>query len=145
MIGQHPKPLWGPLPFPKPKTWTLYSKMPSLDFPRPSQWVLTPVKLPFFKKLEKMNLFKMLDFQWIHFSRKRPWKRAALFAQPNCENKSFAPNHQIPSQCPIQRFLAMITNFCESLKKKKTKRWLFRNNKSSFGNILVSGTEEASF
>ena len=42
-----------------------------------SWWVLMHVKLPY-SKTRKMNLFKMLDFQRIHFS-KRPWKRATLF------------------------------------------------------------------
>ena len=42
----------------------------------------------------------MFDFQRIHFS-KKPWKQATLFAQPNCENKSFESDHQIPSQHPI--------------------------------------------
>ena len=32
MTGQHPKPLWGPLPFPKPKIWTLFSRMPFPEF-----------------------------------------------------------------------------------------------------------------
>ena len=63
------------------------------------------------QRLEKINLFKMLDFQRIHFSRKRPLKGATPFAQPSCENKSFEPDHQIPSQCPIQIFLTVITSF----------------------------------
>ena len=52
-----------------------------------------------------MNLSKMLDFQRIHFfSKKKALETCHHFAQPNCENKSFEPDHQIPSQCPIQRF-----------------------------------------
>ena len=61
----------------------------------------------------------MLDFQRIYFFRKRPWKRATPFAQLNCENKSFKPDHHILSQCPIRRFLTVITNFFGSLKSKK--------------------------
>ena len=71
----------------------------------------------------------MLDFQRIHFSRKRPLKGATSCAQPNCENKSFESDHQILSQCPIQGFLTVITSFFGSLKSKG--RWLFRNNKLS--------------
>ena len=69
----------------------------------------------------------MLDFQRIHFSRKGLENVPALFAQLNCESKSFEPDHQILSQCPIQRFLTVITHFFESLKSKR--RWLFKNNK----------------
>ena len=61
----------------------------------------------------------MLDFKRFHFSRKKPWKGATPFAQLNCENKSFVPNHQILSQCPIQRFLTVITNFLRALSKKE--------------------------
>ena len=39
-----------------------------------------------------------------------------LFVQPNCENKSFELDHQIPNQCLIRRFLTVITNFLGSLK-----------------------------
>ena len=60
---------------------------------------------------KKMNLFKMLDFQRIHFSRKKPLKGATPFCSTNCENKSFDPDHQVQSQCPIRRFLTVITNF----------------------------------
>ena len=97
------------------------------------------------QKLKKwwMNLFKMLDFQRTHFLKKRPWKCATFFAQSICADKSFESDHQIPSQHPIWGFLTVITNFFESLKSKG--RWLFRNNKSSFENVLVSGTKEASF
>ena len=102
--------------------------MPSFEFPNLSRWVLTLVKFSY-SGTTKMNLFKMLDFQRIHFFKKRPWKCATHFAQPNCENKSFEPDHQIPSHCPIRRFLTMITNFFGSLKSKR--RWLFRNNKLS--------------
>ena len=43
-------------------------------FPEPtslSRWVLTLVKLPY-SRTREMNLFKMLDFQRILVSRKRP-------------------------------------------------------------------------
>ena len=43
-----------------------------------------------------MNLFKMLDFQRIHiFKKKRVLETCHPFAQPNCENKSLEPDHQI--------------------------------------------------
>ena len=43
------------------------------------------------------------------------------FAQPICENKSFEPSHQIPSQCPILRFSNSDHQifFLEALSKKK--------------------------
>ena len=66
-----------------------------------------------------MNLFKMPDFQRIHFFQKMPWKRATPFAQPNCEDKSFEPDHQILSQCPIRRFLTVITNFLRAESQKR--------------------------
>ena len=40
------------------------------------------------------------------------------FAQSNCENKSFEPDHQIPSQCLIRRFLTVITIFLGALSQK---------------------------
>ena len=45
------------------------------------------------QRLEKMNLFKMLDFQRICFSRKRPWKCATFLFNQICENESFEPDH----------------------------------------------------
>ena len=65
-----------------------------------------------------------------------------LLAQSNCENKSLEPDHQISSQCPIQRFLSVITNFLGALSQKK-KDDLSGNNKSRFENIFVLGSEEA--
>ena len=61
----------------------------------------------------------MLDFQRIHFSKKKPWKHATPFAQLNYENKSFEPDHQILSQCLIRRFLTVITNFLGALSQKE--------------------------
>ena len=61
----------------------------------------------------------MLDFQRIHFSKKRPLECATPFVQPNCENKSSEPDHQIPNQYPIRRFLTVITNFLRPLSQKK--------------------------
>ena len=87
-------------------------------FLRPSRWVLTSVKLPY-SGTKKMDPFKMLDFQRIHLFQKRPWKCATFFAQSNCENKSFEPDHQILSQCPIRRFLTVITNFLGALSQKE--------------------------
>ena len=71
------------------------------------------------QETKKMNLFKMLDFQRIHFSKKAKKKRATPFAQPNCEDKSFEPNHQILSQCPIRRFLTVITSFLGASSQKE--------------------------
>ena len=66
-----------------------------------------------------------------------------LCAQPNCENKAFESDHQISNKCPIQRFSNSDHQFLGTLSKKEDD--FFRNNKSSFENILVSGAEEASF
>ena len=47
----------------------------------------------------------MLDFQKIHFfPKKKALETCHPFAQPSYENKSFEPDHQIPSQYPIRRF-----------------------------------------
>ena len=84
----------------------LVSECPPPEFSSLSRWVLTLVKLPY-SEITKMNLFKMLDFQRILFSKKK--KKGALetchlFAQLNCENKSVEPDHQILNKYPIRRF-----------------------------------------
>ena len=66
---------------------------------------------------QKWIFLKMLDFQRIYFS-KKPRKQATPFAQPNCGNKSFELDHQIPSRCPIRGFLTVITNFWRALSQK---------------------------
>ena len=71
----------------------------------------------------------MLDFQRIHFSKKKALEMHHFFAQPNCGNKSFELDHQISSKRPIRRFSNSDHQFFGSLKSKG--RWLFRNNKSS--------------
>ena len=73
------------------------------EFSSLPRWVLTHVKLSY-SGTTKMNLFKMLDFQRIHLSEKGLENVPSLFAQLNCESKSFEPDHQILSKCPIQRF-----------------------------------------
>ena len=90
-----------------------------------------------------MNLFKMLDFQRIHVSRKRPWKRTTSLLNQICENKSFESDNQISSKCPIREFLTVITNFLGALSKKKREDDFSGNNKSRFENIFVSNAEEA--
>ena len=76
MTEQHLNPLWGLLPSPKPKVWTPRSKMPSSSL---SWWVLMLVKLPY-SGTTKMNLFKMLDFQRIHFFQKKALELHRLLA-----------------------------------------------------------------
>ena len=76
------------------KSWTFYSRVSSPNFwvYHGRSWRLSNCHI---QRLEKMNLFKMLDFQRICFSRKRPWTR-----HPFCstkKEKSFEPNHQISS------------------------------------------------
>ena len=119
--------------------------MPSFEFPNLSRWVLTLVKLSYLET-KKMNPSKMLDFQRIHFSRKRPWKCAISLLNQICENKSFEPDHQISSKCLIRRFLTVITNFSGALsqKKRKNKKMTFREIINQDLKIfLVSGAEEA--
>ena len=122
MKSQQPGSIWSLLgflnPFQNRRIWTFYPIMHFLN-PRVyhgGSWHLSNCHI---QRLEKMNLFKMLYFQRVHFSRKRFWKRATLFAQPNCENKSFEPDHRIPSQYPIQRFLIVIINFLRALSQKE--------------------------
>ena len=72
----------------------------------------------------------MLDFQRIHFFKKRLWKCATSCAQPNCENKSFESDHQIPNQCPIRRFSNSDHQlFWGALSQKEDD--FFKNNKLS--------------
>ena len=72
-----------------------------------------------------------------------PWKHATLFAQPNCENKSFEPDHQIPSQCPIRRFSNSGHQFFLGALSKEKEDDFSGNNKSRFENIFVLSAEEA--
>ena len=69
-IGQHPKPLWGHLPFPKAKFWTLCSRMPSVEFPNLSRWVLTPVKLSYSRTKKKWIILRCLLFKEFIFLEK---------------------------------------------------------------------------
>ena len=69
--SKHLKPPWVPQFLPKSKNLNFLSNNAFLESPSLSRWVLTPVKLPY-SKTRKMNLFKMLDFQRILVSRKRP-------------------------------------------------------------------------
>ena len=76
-----------------------------------------------------MNLFKMLDFQRIHFSRKRPWKCALSLLNQIAEISLLSQIVRFQVNAPFEDFLIVITNFSGSLKSKG--RWLFRNNKLS--------------
>ena len=58
-------------PLPKSINLNLLFKSTFPKFLSLSRWVLTPVKLPY-SKTKKMNPFKMLDFQRIHFFQKGP-------------------------------------------------------------------------
>ena len=95
------------------------------------------------QRLKKMNLFKMLDFQIIHFSKKRPWKCTISLPNQIAEISLLIQIIRFRVNAPFRDFLTVITNFFESLKSKG--RWLFMNNKSSFENILILGVVEASF
>ena len=89
------------------------------------------VKLSY-SETTKMNLFKMLDFQKIHFF-KKPWKQATHFAQPNRGNKSFQARSSDFKSTPHLGISNSDHQFLGTLKKEMT---LFENNKSSFENIL---------
>ena len=76
------------------------------------------------REQQKWIFLRCLIFKEFIFLKKRPWKCAISFAQLNCGNKSFEPDHQILSQCPIRRFLTVISNFLGALSKKK--KMIFR-------------------
>ena len=85
-------------------------------------------------------------FKEFVFPEKRPWKRATSLLNQIYENKSFEPDHQISSKCPIQRFLTVITNFLGVLSQKRrtNKKMTFREiTNQDLKIFLVSGAEEA--
>ena len=82
-----------------------------------SRWVLMLVKLPYSKTRKKLILLRCSIFKEFIFLKKIV-EMGYLFAQPNCENKSFKPDHQISSKCPIQRFSNSDHQFCFTLKSK---------------------------
>ena len=103
--------------------------MTSPNFSSLSRWVLMLVKLSY-SGTTKMNLFKMLDFQRIHFSRKRPWKCATIsLLNQIVEISLLSQIIRFQVNAPFRNFLIVITNLFGSLKSKG--RWLFMNNKLS--------------
>ena len=126
--------------FQNQKIWTFYFKSAFPQISESTTVGLTPIKFPY-SRTRKINLFKMLNFQRIHFSRKRPWKRATLLLDPIVNLLSQIIRFQVDA--PFEDFLISDHQFFGSLKSKG--RWFFMNNKSSFENILVSGVVEASF
>ena len=93
MKGQRPDSIWSLYEvlylFWNQKMWTLCSKLPSPEFPSLSQLVLMPIKLAYPKTRKKWILLRCLIFKEFIFPEKRPWKRATLFAQLNCEKQIF--------------------------------------------------------
>ena len=86
----------------------------------------------------------MLDFQKIHFSRKKDLENVPPFLLNQIVEISLLSQiirFQVNAQ--FRDFLIVITNFFGALSQKE--RWLFMNNKSSFENTLVSGVVEALF
>ena len=72
----------------------------------------------------------MLDFQRIHFSRKRPWKCASIsLLNQIVEISLLSQIIRFQVNAPFRNFLIVITNLFGSLKSKG--RWLFMNNKLS--------------
>ena len=128
-------------PFQNQKIWTFYSRVPSPNFLvyHGGSWRLSNWHI---QRLEKMNLFKMLDFQRNYFSRKRHWKRATPL--PNKIVKINLLSQIIRFQVNAHSGISNSDHHFFGILKSK-RRWLFRNNKSSFENILVSSAEETSF
>ena len=60
----------------------------------------------------------MLDFQRIHFF-KRVLNVPPLLLNQIVKINLFELDHQILSQCPIRRFLTVITNFLGALSQKE--------------------------
>ena len=109
---KHLKPLWGPQTLPKPKNLNLLFKSSFPKLLSLSRWVLTSVKLAYSETRKKWIFLRCLIFKEFVFPEKA-LETCHLFARPNCKNKYFEPDHQIPSQFPIRRFLTVITNFWE--------------------------------
>ena len=65
-----------------------------------------------------MNLFKMLDFQRIYFSKKRPWKRAIYLLNQIVKISLLSQIIRFQVNAPFEDFLIVITNFFGSLKSK---------------------------
>ena len=53
---------------------------------------------------QKWIFLRYLIFKEFIFPKKKTLETCHLFAQLNCENKSFEPDHQILSQCPFGDF-----------------------------------------
>ena len=102
-IGQHQKHLWDPQTLPKSKNLNLLFKSAFPKFLSLSRWVLTPVKLSYSETRKKWIFLRCLIFKKFVFQ-KKTLETCHPFAQPNCENKSFELDHQIPSQCPFGDF-----------------------------------------
>ena len=84
------------------KIWTLSSKtLPSNSrVYHGGSWRLSNCHI---QELKKWIFLKCLIFKEFIFLEKASEMRH-LFAWPNYRNKSFEPDHQISSKCPIRRF-----------------------------------------
>ena len=110
------------IPFENQKIGTFYSR---ISFPKSQvyhngSWRLSNCHI---QRLKKMNLFKDTWFLKNLFFLEKGFKRATLLLNQIVKINLLL--NQIPSQCPIQGFLTMITNFWGALSQKKG-RWLFR-------------------
>ena len=128
-------------PFQNRRIWTFYPIMHFLNSRvyHGGSWCLSNYHI---QRLEKINLFKMLDFQRIHFSKKGLGNVPPLLLNQIVKINLLSQIIKFQVNVPFEDFLTVITNFFGSLRSKRG--WLFWNNKSSFENIFVSGTEEAS-
>ena len=67
-----------------------------------------------------MNLFKMLDFQRIHFSRKRPWKHATPLLNQIVKTNLLSQIIKFQVNAPFGDFLIVITKiFLGALSQKE--------------------------
>ena len=104
-------------PFQNRKTWTFSSRTHSPNFwvYHGGSWRMSNCHI---QKLKKWIFLRCLILKEFIFP-KGLGNVPPLFAQPNCEDKSFEPDHQILSQCPIQRFLTLITSFLGASSQKE--------------------------
>ena len=119
MTRQHPKPLRGPLPFPKPKIWTLYSKMLSLEFQSLSWWVLTPVKLPYSDTRKKWIFLRCLIFKKFVFPEKDLGNVPPLLLNQIVKINLLSQIIISQVDAPFGDFLTVITNFLGTLSQKE--------------------------
>ena len=71
------------------------------------------------ERKKKKNLFEMLDFQRIHFSKKGLWKRAISLLNQIVKMSLLSQIIRFQVNAPFKDFLIVITNFLGALSQKK--------------------------